>query len=397
MTALGLAPARPGTGVLWTPATEAEPPVAVEAGTLLAVAAPGEVNAGEGVVEVARAGAAELRAARDGTPRREGDGVSVEPMEVIDGPVDRAVGDREVRGALRVEGPVGPGRRLGSTAGLLVAGPVDRAVLQAGGPLVLEGRAAGAVLRAGDVSEMRRGLREALSGAPEELAALARLAAQLAEAAGERGAAVAAARVVETLRDHRFPGLTERLARAEMVLATARRSRPGLAPALALELASARATLADPGRGPDPVARLDGAAAVLAAALAMPPSATPAGIRLDVAHDSRIACPGTLRLTGAGAIGCEISVGGDLLAVAPGGGVRGGAVSVGGRLRAGELCGRRGAPLRVDLGDRRAPGELLAADVADGVEVVVGDAVVRIDRRRRDLRIVLEAGRLVVS
>ncbi len=397
MTVPGLAPARPRTGALWTPAAEAEPPVAVEAGTLLAVAPPGALRAGEGVVELARAGAAELRAARDGTPRREDDGVSVDPMEVIDGPVDRAVGDREVRGALRVAGPVGPGRRLGATAGLLVEGPVDRAVLQAGGPLVLEGRAAGAVLEAGDVSEMRRGLREALSGAPEELAGLARLAAQLAAAAGERGAAVAAARVVETLRDHRFPGLTERLARAETVLAIARRSRPGLAPALALELASARATLADPARGPDPVARIDGAAAFLAAALATPAPAAPAGIRLEVAHESRIACPGTLRLTGAGAIGCEIAVGGDLLAVAPGGGLRGGIVSVGGRVRAGELAGRHGAPLRVDLGDRRMPGELLAADVAEpGVEVVVGVEVLWIDRRRRDLRIALEAGRVVV-
>jgi hypothetical protein len=397
MSAPGVAAARPATAVAWTPAAEAEPPVAVEAGTLLAVAPPGAVAAGEGVVEGVRSGAVELRAARDGTPRRRGEVLVVDAIEVIEGPVDRASGDRDVRGALRVEGSVAPGRRIATTAGLAVAGMVDRAVLQAGGPLVVDGRAAGAVLEAGDVTRMRRLLRDALGGAPDELAAVARLAAQLVAAAAERGAAVAAARVVETLGARRFPGLAERLAHAEAVLATARRSRPGLAPALALELASARATLADPARADDPVGRLDATAAFLAAALATPPAAAPAGIRLGAAHRSRIACPGTLRLTGTGAVDCEIDVGGDLLAVAPGGGLRGGVVSVGGRLRAGELSGRRPAPLRIDLGARPAPGALLAADVAEaGVEIAAAGQVIRIDRRRYDLRVALEAGRLAV-
>lgn len=390
--------AAPDHLVTWTPAAKARPPVAVEAGTLLATGPAGAVTAGEGVVAIARGDVVELRAARDGTPGRDADGVHVAPLQVIAGPIDRGVGDRDVRGALRVEGPVGLGRRVGATAGLAVAGAVDRAVLCAGGDLVVEGRAAGSVLEAGDVSQMRRALRDALAGAPAELEALAALAAQLVDAAGARGAAVSAGRVVETLHERRFPGLAERLARAETVLSVARRSRPGLAPALALELASARATLTDPGRRPDPLARLAGASAFLVAALSARPAALPAGIRVEVAHDSRIACPGTLRLTGAGAVGCEIAVGGDLFAVAPGGGVRGGRVAVGGRLRAGELSGRPSAPLRIEMRDPRPPGEVLCADVAEaGVEIVVGRETIHLDRRRRDLRIALEAGRAVVS
>ncbi|MGD9573573.1 MAG: FapA family protein [Thermoleophilia bacterium] len=388
----------PAPAVSWTPAAEADPPAAVEAGTLLAVAAPDAARAGEGVAGIRRDGAVDLRATWDGIPVRDGDAVSVRPLQVLEGPVDRGVGDREVRGALRVEGSVGAGRRIGATGTLIVAGMADRATLVAGGDLIVDGRAGASVLTAGGASEMRRAVVAALAGGADDLRALVVLARRLAAVAAASGRAVPAAdRVVATLRDQRLPDLEDRLAQADAALARARRAWPSLAPELTRELASARGLLADPGRSPDPVARLDAAAAFLLAATAARPGPEPAGIRIGAAHGTQLTCPGTVRFTGTGATDCEIEAGGDLFAVGGGGGIRGGHVRLGGRLRAAELGGRESAALRIVIRDPR-PGHVVQADVANpGVELAVGRETVRVDQRRRDLRITLEAGRLVVT
>ncbi len=387
----------PSPAVAWTPLAEADPPAAVEAGTLLAVAAPGAARAGEGVAEIARDGAVDLRAACDGVPVRDGDGVAVRPLQVLDGPVDRASGDREVRGALRVDGAVGAGRRLGATGTLLVAGMVDRATLTAGGDLVVEGRASASALQAGVASEMRRAVVAALAGGADDLRALVALCRQIIAAAGDNGRVAPPELVVASVLAQRLPDLADRLARAEAAVTRARRDWPALAPELARELASVRGLLADPGRSPDPVARIDAAASFLLAATAARPAPEPSGIRIAAAHGTQITCPGTLRFTGAGATDCDIDAGGDVYAVGSGGGIRGGHVRLGGRLRAGEVGGRESATLRIVVQDPR-PGPIVQADVANpGVEFAVGRETVRVEGRRRGLRIVLEAGRLLVT
>ncbi|WP_217923014.1 FapA family protein [Miltoncostaea oceani] len=375
------------------------PPADVEAGTLLAVVPPGAAGtAGAGVLALARPeGGVELRAARDGVPAVAGGVVAIDPRHVTGDARDRG-DDHDVWGALLVEGHVGAGREVGATGPVRVTGMVDRAHVRAGGELTVEGRASGARLAAGGVARMRRSLDGALAGVPDDLLVLAALARQLVAAADRRGAPAAPGRAVAALRDGRFADLDDRLAAAERVVASARRSWPGLVPAMVSELAAARAVLAAPTGVPDPVARLAGAGAFLRAATTVRPAPEPPGIRLAAARDASIDCAGPLRLTGAGATGCEITAGGDVTAVASGGAILGGTLRVGGRLRAATLGGRGDTPLRVEMTGARPVRDLVRAAVAHpGVEIRIGRETVRIDRRRHDLRIALEPGRVVVE
>lgn len=121
---------------------------------------------------------------------------------------------------------------------------------------------------------------------------------------------------------------------------------------------------------------------------------SPGGLRVGSAHSSAIRARGTLRITGAGASGCDIEVGGDLEA---GGAIRSGRVTVAGALRAGELSGREGAPLRVILTARDDVAEVLRAGLIDaGVEISVAGQELRFDRRQRDVRIAIADGRAVL-
>jgi hypothetical protein len=97
-------------------------------------------------------------------------------------------------------------------------------------------------------------------------------------------------------------------------------------------------------------------------------------------------------------VDCDLDVGGDLHAVGPGGGVRGGTLRAGGRVRAAELASRPGAPLRIVLDGAGAADDALAADVVGaGVEVTAGGATLRFDRRRTGVRVALAGGRPVLA
>lgn len=120
-------------------------------------------------------------------------------------------------------------------------------------------------------------------------------------------------------------------------------------------------------------------------------------MRVAAAHGCSIEAPGALRLTGAGATGCDIDVGGDLTAMGRGGAIRGGSARVGGRVRAHELSGHGGAGLRIEITDARGLDDLLCADVVEaGVEVIVRGQSVRFDRRATDVRIGVGEGRPVL-
>ena len=165
-------------------------------------------------------------------------------------------------------------------------------------------------------------------------------------------------------------------------MASARRAWPGAARAGAA-LAAAHAAVAGPEAPADPLADLTAAAGFLAAALPSRRAVAPVGARVR-ARCVHIATAGPLRLLGAGAVDCDLDVGGDLHAIGTGGGVRGGTVR-GGRPGAGPRAGRRGAgaPLRIVLDAPGTLDDVLVADVVGaGVEVTAGGATLRFDRRR---------------
>jgi hypothetical protein len=86
------------------------------------------------------------------------------------------------------------------------------------------------------------------------------------------------------------------------------------------------------------------------------------------------------------------------VAAGSGGVIRCGLVRVGGRVRARELDGREGARLRLGLDDLRAGEDLLRADVVQaGVDIVVGREVLRFDRRRAGVRMLVAGGRVVLE
>jgi hypothetical protein len=392
--------AAPPAEVAWTEAVAAPPAGGVEAGTLLgAGGADAGALAGEGVVALERPGGrVELRAARDGVPAIGPGGVSVDPSHRVAGNLDAAVGDRDVRGSLAVEGHVVPGRTVRATGSLRVGGTADRAELLAGADLVVAGRLGGATVGGGALHTLHRRLHRPLRDAAAEIDALVAVVAQLQAAAGARGRSLPAATAIAALRADRFAALADGLARADALLGEARRDWPGLCAGLAARVAAGRQALEDPEGGADPIAALEAAAPVLAAAVPQRRPSGEAAVSLGTAHSCTVVASGSLRLTGSGATDCDIAVAGDLFATAGAGVVRSGLVRVGGRVRARELAGRAGARLRIVLEDPRPGEEILRADVVQaGVDIVVGGEMVRVDRRRADVRLRVDGGRAVLE
>jgi hypothetical protein len=390
------APPTEENAVEWTFAVTAGPEGGVEAGTLLGVGGPGAAtHAGDGAVARTRPGGlVEIRAARDGAPVLVDGGVVVAQTHAIEGNVDRSEGLRTVRGSLRVTGRVSPGGELAATGALQLEGGADRATLRAGGELNIAGRVAASVLTAGTLIALRRRLHAPLREVADELDALIAMAVQVRAAAAGR---VDAARVIRVLSAERFDGLADRLDEAHSLLTTAGRAWPGLCAELAAETGAAHRALAVPELLSDPLARLAAAAGFLGAAVPARRPAMEAGVRVAVAHACSIETPGPLRLTGAGATGCEIDIGGDLTAMASGGAIRGGSARVGGRVRAHELSGHGGSGLRIEITGAQGHDDLVCADVVEaGVEVIVRGQPIRFDRRCTGVRIGLGEGRPVL-
>jgi hypothetical protein len=190
----------------------------------------------------------------------------------------------------------------------------------------------------------------------------------------------------------------ERLARARAEVAAARRVWPEGCAGLAAALAAAHAAVTGPEAPADPLADLTAAAGFLAAAVPSRRAVAPVGVRVRAAVRCTIATAGPLRLLGSGAVDCDLDVGGDLHAVAPGGGVRGGTLRAAGRVRVGELASPAGAPLRIALDAGGTADDVLVADVVGaGVEVTAGGATLRFDRRRTGVRVGLAGGRPVLA
>lgn len=382
----------------WTPVVTAEPPAGVEAGTLLGVG-PHRVAdlAGEGTMAIARPGGrVEVRATRDGVPVRDADGVTVARAHRVDGNVDAATADRAVRGSLSIGGHIAPGHAMSATGPMRVEGDIDRSELRAGGELNIEGRAAGATLVGGARAALRSRLHLPLRGVAAEIDELVELAGQLLRA-GSAGGLVTPARAIRVLCAERHGTLESRVDAARAVLAASQRRWPGLCAALAAEVEATHRALTAPERMGDPLGVLVSGAGFLAAAVPARRPFADVGIRIRSARASVIETPGSLRLTGGGATGCDMSVGGDLIATAAGAAIHGGDVRVGGRVRVRELAAGPGAGLRLVLEDVRPSDDVLTADeVGAGVEVVVGGEVVRFERPRSRVRIGVSAGRPVV-
>jgi hypothetical protein len=382
--------------IAWTQPLVAGDPTDVEAGTLLGVgrpvAAAGMV--GDGAVAVPRPGGrVEIRAARDGVPSLRDGGVEVGRRHEWDGAAEGAV-----RGSLRVEGHVGPGRALRATGPMRVEGDIDRAEVRAGGELQIEGRATGADLSGGALAALRMRLHEPLLGMGAELDGLVLVACNLLAAASARGRAFPPARAVRVLCAERHAGVEPRLDRARAEVAAFRRGWPDGCEGLAVALAAAHAAVTAPESVADPLGDLTAAAGFLAAALPSRRPVAPVGARLRAATRCAVATAGPLRLLGQGAVDCDLDVGGDLVAMAPGGGVRGGTLRVGGRVLVRELAGRSGSPLRIALDATGAADEVLVADVVGaGVEVSAGGRVLRFDRRRTGVRVGIAGGRPVLA
>ncbi len=385
--------------ITWIPALAAGDPADVEAGTLLGVGSHWAADrVGDGAVAVLRPGGrVEVRAARDGVPVLCPDGVVVGRRHERIGGAHGAV-----RGSLRIDGPVGPGRALRATGPMRVEGDVDRAEVRAGGELQLEGRATGADLSGGALAALRMRMHVPLRGMADDLDELVLVTGNLLAAASARGRAIPPARALRVLCEGRHAGVEERLALARAEVAAARRTWPEGCAGLAAVLASAHAALADPCATADPLGDLTAAAGFLAAAMPSRRAVAPVGARIRSAVRCTIATAGPLRLLGAGATDCDLEVGGDLHAVGPGGGVWGGTVRAAGRVRVHELGARAGAPLRIALdpaatGGGTADDVLVAGVVGAGVEVTAGGATLRFDRRRTDVRVGLAGGRPVLA
>ena len=133
------------------------------------------------------AGDTVVEATCDGQPRWDGDS-SIEVREELFLPlVGPGTGNIDFCGSVRIEGDIGAGRSVRARGKLTVGGNVDRARLESGRSMWVDGTIMSSVLRAGGQRAVAAGVFDKIEDVPERLADAATRARELRDAAERRG------------------------------------------------------------------------------------------------------------------------------------------------------------------------------------------------------------------
>ena len=194
---------------------------------------------------------------------------------------------------------------------------MDRAEVRAGGELHLEGRATGADLSGGAVAALRMRLHEPLRGMAADLDELVLVACNLLAAASARGRTISPARALRAICEGRHSGCGGAAGARPGRGGGARRAWPEGCAGLAAALAAAHAAVTRAGGAGRPAGRPDRRRRLPGRGGAVAPGGGAGGGPGAGGGACAIATAGPLRLLGAGAVDCDLDVGGDLHAVAP--------------------------------------------------------------------------------
>ena len=296
--------------------------------------------------------------------------------------LDGDVSDRVATpGALEVTGGVLDLASVRARGDVLVHGPVRRATVEAGGSLVVLGAVVESTLRCGYVQVAAAAAAPALSAVAADLQRLHAAVGQVLAASHGAGRALPPARAVQLAEDRVASGLDERIRAAfaaiEIEHGTVHAETAG-------RLRDAAASLADVRVGRRPTSTLATLARAFAEeAATLAASEGPPLLAVPFAERSRLEVSGVLRLTGRGAVDCELAVRGRLEAEGDDTALRGGRLELDGDAHIAEASVRGGA-LHIAL----APGSTLRIDLAHaGVVVDVAGAEHRVTTLTRGLEL----------
>jgi hypothetical protein len=360
----------------------------VPVGTPVA-APPGGAAPGWGVVAIGPPGAPELVTSRPGRPAWTDGRPAVQPVVVA--VADRGEGPftAHVHGSLDLEGELMPGSEVTASRALRVTGRAERSVLAAARALTLRGSYRECDLRAGLAAAHAARLMGIAGDIDARIVELADETRLLMATAAHRGTAVTADRVLTGLVARRQPTLPAEIEAAATAARAIRRVEPLLPAAVADAMDEAAALLADP--GPDGADRLDRAGRLLGLQVAMLATlANPGRSLVERIDQCGLVVAGDLVITEP-AVRCEIDVRGELTAIGRHAALRGGAVRVGGVLRANEIghC-----TVRSDVRDGLV---LTAAVVAAAVELEAAGQLATLPATPGGVRVGVRHGVLVVE
>lgn len=126
----------------------------------------------------------------DGAPYTDQDGNVEVRHELVLEVVDTVCGDVTFNGSIRVEGDVGEGRTIIARDALLIEGNVDRAHLESGGSMTVQGAIMSSILRAGGERAVAATIADRVLELPRALAVVAAQARQMRDSGDSRGTEV---------------------------------------------------------------------------------------------------------------------------------------------------------------------------------------------------------------
>ncbi len=123
----------------------------------------------------------------DGAPWRDGEGRIEVRHELVLEVVDPVSGDIAFNGSVRIEGDVGEGRTVVARDEITVVGNVDRARLEGGGSIRVDGTIMSSVLRAGGERAVAATIADRVLDMPRAIGTMAAQARQLRDSAAAKG------------------------------------------------------------------------------------------------------------------------------------------------------------------------------------------------------------------
>jgi hypothetical protein len=148
----------------------------------------------------------------DGSPHVDRDGNVEVRHELVLEVVDAMCGDVRFNGSIRVEGDVGEGRTLIARDEIVIEGNVDRAHLESGGGMRVDGSIMSSVLRAGGERAVAAAIADRVLELPRALGVVAAQARQMRDSGAARGTDVSHGLSIQLVLERIHRGVVPNLA-----------------------------------------------------------------------------------------------------------------------------------------------------------------------------------------
>lgn len=284
----------------------------------------------------------------DGAPRVDGEGNVEVRHELVLEVVDAICGDVRFNGSIRVEGDVGEGRTVIARDELTIEGNVDRAHLESGGSMRVDGSIMSSVLRAGGERAVAATIADRVLELPRALGAVAAQARQMRDSGSARGTEVSHGLSIQLVLERIHRGVVPSLA---SMLEDLREAGPSHASAAerAARWHRLLSTAANVSLTPEQFQEILLEVGALAADVQRA-TEQPADLLVTYMQACEAEATGTVTLTGKGIFSSRIVAWGGMVAQQYDAVFRGGSIVSHGRVNVREVGSPAGAKTAVQLG-----------------------------------------------